>query len=55
VAFLAKGSSLHAWCKENQVFMTNARAALLGEWSGAKATALVERIELAAEVATGCD
>jgi len=49
VAFMTRGSSLHAWCKANLVAMPNARAALLGEWVGPKATALVERITKAAD------
>lgn len=30
VAFVAQGTSLHAWCRENGVAMPNARAAILG-------------------------
>lgn len=48
VAFVAKGSSLHAWCTANQIAMPNARAALLRTWSGPKAGALVGRILKAA-------
>lgn len=48
VAFLTKGSSLHAWCHANQVAMPNARAAFLGTWSGPKASQLVARIMKAA-------
>jgi lambda repressor-like predicted transcriptional regulator len=44
VAFLERGTSLHAWCKKEGVAMQNARAALLGIWSGPKARALVARI-----------
>ncbi len=44
IAFMSKGSSLHAWCRGAGVPMPNARAALLGEWNGPKARALVERI-----------
>jgi hypothetical protein len=48
VAFVSKGSSLHAWCNENGIAMPNARAALLGTWNGPKADALVKRIRQAA-------
>ena len=50
LAFIARGSSLHAWCVENQIAMANARSALLGTWQGQKARALVGRIELASGV-----
>jgi hypothetical protein len=32
--FVAKGTSLNAWCRANEVNPTNARAALMGSWSG---------------------
>ncbi len=49
-SFVANGSSLHHWCQENGVAMQNARAALLGTWSGPKATKIVERIVAASGV-----
>lgn len=49
-AFVARGASLHLWCRENGVAMPNARAALLGRWHGPKADMLVERITKAAGV-----
>lgn len=45
--FVAKGTSLHAWCKENDVDYANLRKALDGRWTGAKAQALVERVAAA--------
>ena len=53
-AFIASGKSLHAWCATNGVAMPNARAALLGEWSGPKAQALVKRIVEASKAARKC-
>ena len=50
LAFIARGSSLHAGCVDNQIAMANARSALLGKWHGQKARALVGRIELASGV-----
>ena len=44
VAFLERGTSLHAWCAEEGVPMQNARAALLGIWTGPKASVLASRI-----------
>ncbi|MCU0912418.1 MAG: hypothetical protein MUE98_14090 [Rhodobacteraceae bacterium] len=48
-AFVARGSSLHAWCRENGVDPHNARKALVGIWTGPKADELVRKIEAAAE------
>ena len=53
LAFLSRGTSLHAWCVANGVAMQNARAALLGLWRGPKASALITRITDAAK--DGCD
>jgi hypothetical protein len=49
-AFLLRGSSLHAWCKGEGIAMQNARAALLGEWSGLKANLLLKKIQKAADI-----
>ena len=43
-AFTAQGSSLHQWCKSHGVNHQNARKALIGQWQGPKASALVEQI-----------
>jgi len=32
--FVMRGSSLDAWCRANDVARRNARAALIGEWTG---------------------
>lgn len=48
--FARQATSLHAWCANNGVAMPNARAALLGDWTGPKATALVRKITLASGV-----
>ncbi len=45
--FAKKGTSLHRWCKDNNVTYSNARTALLGGWSGPKAQALIELLVLA--------
>jgi hypothetical protein len=47
-AFVARGSSLHAWAIEHDVKWPNARAALLGAWDGPKARQLRKRIIAAA-------
>lgn len=44
MAFIERGSSLHAWCKVNRVPMPNVRAAFLGTWNGPRAKALVARV-----------
>ncbi len=48
--FARQATSLHAWCSDNGVAMPNARAALLGTWTGPKATELVRKIALASGV-----
>lgn len=42
--FVSKHSSLHKWCSENNIARQNARAALLGTWTGPKAKTLVEKL-----------
>ncbi|GAB3230281.1 hypothetical protein [Pseudaeromonas pectinilytica] len=41
---VAKGTSLHRWCGENDVRYPNARQALIGSWNGKKGMALREKI-----------
>jgi hypothetical protein len=48
--FVSQGTSLHAWCQTNGIDTQNARKAIVGIWTGPKATALVARIEGAAGV-----
>jgi hypothetical protein len=43
-AFVAKHSSLHKWSLEHGICRQNVRAALLGEWTGPKATELLTKI-----------
>ena len=49
-AFVEHGSSLHAWCKREGVKPANAYKAMTGQWTGLKATALVNRILAASGV-----
>jgi hypothetical protein len=49
--FIAQGSSLNKWCLDHGVKRENARACLLGLWSGPKATALRLRLIQAAGLA----
>lgn len=44
-AFVARGTSFHAWCKAQGIDPHNARKAVLGTWSGPKAMEIVEKIE----------
>ena len=47
---IAKGTSLHRWCSENEVLYPNARQALIGSWNGPKGVALREKIAKAAGI-----
>lgn len=38
--FVSKGTSLNKWCKQNGYHRQNAYAAIMGEWTGEKATEL---------------
>lgn len=49
-AFVAKGSSLNAWCNQNKVDYANARRAITGTWNGPKAKRLLVEISQAAGV-----
>ncbi len=49
--FVAQGSSLHAWCRQNGIDYHNARKALDGRWRGPKAEILVRQIAAAARAA----
>lgn len=49
-AFIKQGTSLRAWCIQHGIHRQNARACLIGEWKGTKATALREKII----AASGC-
>jgi hypothetical protein len=52
--FVALGTSLNAWCRENGVTLQSADKALNGEWTGPGAEALVRRIMRAAENQLEC-
>lgn len=49
--FVASGSSLHRWCRENGEDTSNARRAIVGTWRGPKASLLKARLLNAAGVA----
>ena len=48
--FVARGTSLHAWCRENSVDTTNARKAINGTWNGPKAKLVLAEIHVAAGI-----
>ena len=50
-ALVVQGTSFDAWCRREGITRQNADKALLGQWTGPTATALVERILAAAGVA----
>lgn len=49
-AFVAQGTSLHAWCLSVGINPHNARKAIIGKWTGPKAEQLVQRAMIAAGV-----
>ena len=36
IGFIKKGTTFGAWCRENGIQHTNAKAALVGAWNGPK-------------------
>jgi len=42
--FIARGTTLHSWCRSQEFSMGNARDCLLGTWDGPKGKALRARI-----------
>ena len=50
-AFVAKGTSFKAWCEKEGVKRQNADTALMDQWKGPKASAIVARILEAAGIA----
>jgi hypothetical protein len=50
LGFILQGSTLKAWCRQNGVHSSNARAALVGFWNGPGAKRLRERIVKAARI-----
>ncbi len=49
--FTTQGTSFQAWCNQEGVTRQNADKALMNQWKGPKAAALVARILEAAKVA----
>lgn len=49
-AFIRRGTTLASYCRDINVAKQHARASLLGEWRGPKASQLVERICKAASL-----
>ncbi len=43
--FIANGSSVTSWCRENKVEPSNLKSALKGSWTGPRATKLVEKVK----------
>lgn len=43
-SFIARGTSFHAWCKDNEIDPHNARKAVLGLWTGPKAKSILDAI-----------
>lgn len=48
--FILQGGTLGAWCKEEGVIHSNAKACLTGAWTGPKAETLRRKIVAAAGV-----
>lgn len=48
--FVAQGTTLTEWCKQNSVTVQNVRSALLGSWNGPKAKALRVKVIAASGV-----
>lgn len=52
--FVGRGTSFSKWCTENGIKRQNARAAILGEWTGPKAREVVQVLIVASGMlATG--
>lgn len=43
-AFVARGTTLNAWCRANGVHIQNVRDAAFGRWRGAGASALMAKV-----------
>lgn len=50
--FVGRGTSFSKWCAENGIKRQNARAAILGEWTGPKAREVVQVLVVASGVLT---
>lgn len=51
-SFITQGTTLSAWCEKNEVWPASVRSALLGHWSGNKATVLINKVLAAAKIET---
>lgn len=51
--FIARGTSLAAWCREHGHNPTNARSALVGAWNGPKGRELRQRLAVDSGVIRG--
>jgi hypothetical protein len=49
--FVAQGSALGTWCRENNVNLSNARSCLIGSWDGPRGRKLREEIIVASGIA----
>lgn len=50
--FVGRGTSFSKWCTENGIKRQNARAAILGEWTGPKAREVVQVLSAASGLST---
>ncbi|MBF0108031.1 MAG: hypothetical protein HQL76_02490 [Magnetococcales bacterium] len=48
--FVEQGTTFTAWCRQRKVNTSNAKAALLGAWTGPKARALKAELLVAAKI-----
>ena len=48
--FVANGTTLTEWCRENGTYIQNVRDAFFGKWNGPAALKTVERVEQAADI-----
>lgn len=48
--FIVRGTTLNAWCRENDVARPTVVAALMGTWNGPKGRAMRERVVVASGI-----
>lgn len=53
MGFIGQGTSFAKWCADNGIKRQNARAAVLGEWTGPKARQVVQRLSAASSGEVG--
>ena len=44
VAFIMQGTTMKAWCRENNTHLSNVRNALIGSWNGPRGQAMRSRV-----------